>query len=340
MKKVIITLAATLAAVLGFAPLAGCNRDAKSSTNEAGSNSKLVHIGVRLKWVFDPGFAGEMVAAKAGFFTKQGLDVELRPGGFEADPIRTVAAGADEIGVAGADSFLLARAKGIPLVAIAGGYLQTPVVFYVNENSPIHTPSDFRGAHVGYQAGQDTATVYEALLSFASLKRSDVKEIPVKYDFSPFLNGDIDVWPGYAASQSFILEREKRPYRTIEPANFGISYIGTVYFTTEKFASEHADAIRGFVAAVVEGWKLSYAEEDKALALIATFDVKTLTPEMVRFTLDKQKATILPKGSRFCEYTHEQWEKTKEILTKQGLLTGPVDISAAVRFDFLKDYYK
>lgn len=149
---------------------------------------------MKRKWLFDPGFAGELVALKAGFFKERGIDLDVRPGGFEADPIRLVtvpskypildiwnedfcrlgndrcdrggirrrehgiglhhhaeylpnryratlcrrdrqAAGADTYGVAGADTFLIARAKEIPLVAFGAGYLQTPVVFYVHADS-------------------------------------------------------------------------------------------------------------------------------------------------------------------------------------------------------------
>ncbi len=296
-------------------------------------------VSVRLKWVFDPGFAGEMVAAKAGFFQKHGLNVELQPGGFESDPVRMVAAGADQFGVAGADSFLLARAKGLPLVAIAAGYLQTPVVFYVNADSKIKTPEDFKGMRIGYQAGQDTGTVYEALLAKVGLKKSDVHEIPVKYDFSPFLTGQVDVWPGYAASQSFVLEREKRPYRVITPADFGINYLGTVYFTTEDFAQKNPEIVRNFVAAVIEGWQLTYADYSRAIPLISEYDPKNLSSDMVRFTLDKQKPVILPEGRRFAEYRKEDWVMTQKALLDQKLLPNVIDLDRAVRYDFLTSFY-
>src|SRR5436189_237850 len=83
------------------------------------------------------------------------LDSELKPGGFEADPIKLVASGSDTFGVAGADSFLLAREKGVPIVAFAAGYIETPVVFYTRADSGITSPKDFVAKRVGYQAGQD-----------------------------------------------------------------------------------------------------------------------------------------------------------------------------------------
>ena len=173
-------LGAIIISVICF--LAACHPPAGTE-----SVSKPTPVSLRLKWLFDPGFAGEMVAAKAGFFRDLGLDVVLKPGGFESDPIKLVASASDTFGVAGADSFLLARAKGVPIVAFAAGYLQTPVVFYALTTSGITSPQGFVGHRVGYQAGQDTATVYEALLKKTSDDREKIKEIPVKFDFSPFL---------------------------------------------------------------------------------------------------------------------------------------------------------
>src|SRR5687768_2822866 len=76
-----------------------------------------------LKWLYDPGFAGEMVATKNGYMKDEGLDLTIQPGGFEIDPIRLVAAEASQFGVAGADTFLIARSRGIPIVAIGSGYI-------------------------------------------------------------------------------------------------------------------------------------------------------------------------------------------------------------------------
>lgn len=296
-------------------------------------------ISVRLKWIYDPGFAGEMIALKAGLFNENGISVEIRPGGFETDPIRTVASGVDQIGITGADTFLLARAKGIPIVAFAAGYLQTPVVFYSKQSSEITVPRDFIGKKVGYQAGQDTATVYAALLSATNVSRDQVVEVPVKYDFSPFLTGAVDVWPGYAASQSYILNREHIAYNAIKPADYQISYLGTVYFTTEDYLSKHGDEIQAFVNAVLDGWEYTYNNSDEAIPLLESFDPKALTPEMVSFTLKHQKDSIIPKGRRFGEFSINDWIATQSILLEQGLLDKKVTLDRAVTFRFINKYY-
>src|SRR5947199_10328539 len=102
-RKITVSLAAVAIVVIaGIFLLRGFHEAPPDS-------SRLISISLRLKWVYDPGFAGEMVASKAGLFEKYGVRVDIKPGGFEADPIKLVAAGSDTIGVAGADLFLIAR---------------------------------------------------------------------------------------------------------------------------------------------------------------------------------------------------------------------------------------
>lgn len=334
-RKPSVLLIAVLALL---SALAACN--GKPANSNSTHPAEPLKTTLRLKWVYDPGFAGEMVAAQAGFFKEKGVEVELKPGGFEADPIKLVASGSDTFGVAGADSFLLAREKGVPIVAFAAGYIETPVVFYSRASSGIKSPQDFVGKKVGYQAGQDTATVYEALLKRVGVERGKINEVPVKFDFSPFMTGQVDVWPGYAATQSYILQRENIPYNVITPNEYGLSYLGTVYFTSEKFMSEHPEAVQAFVDGLIKGWEHTYANYEQSIPLIASYDAKNLTPDLIRFNLDKQKPFILPAGAKFCNYSADRWESTQKILVEQRLLSAPVNLGQAMTTRFLDAHYQ
>jgi NitT/TauT family transport system substrate-binding protein len=326
-KRILLILVA-VAAVAGFAYWYFDNRHSDAD------------LSLRLKWVYDPGFAGEMVAAKKGIFEKNGIKVELRPGGFEADPIKLVGSGSDTFGVAGADSFLIARSRGVTIVAFAAGYIDTPVVFYSREEANIVTPTDWKGKRIGIQAGQDTETIYRVLLGRAGLSKSDVVEVPVKYDFSPFLQGQVDVWPGYAASQSYILQQKGINYRTVVPSAHGVKYVGTVYFTTEATLRDHPEWVRAFLKSLVEGWELTYGNEAEAIPAIASYDEKSLTPDLIKWNLDKQKPAIRPEGRRYCEFRRADFEDMQKTLVDQGLLQRPVDLSAAVTEQFLNEVYK
>ena len=76
-------------------------------------------VRVRLKWLNQAQFAGFYVAKEKGFYSRQNLNVHLEPGGLDFPAIQLVGSGTDDFGVTGAEEILLARSKGIPVVAIA-----------------------------------------------------------------------------------------------------------------------------------------------------------------------------------------------------------------------------
>jgi NitT/TauT family transport system substrate-binding protein len=313
----------------------------KDRTVTTGQPNQPTQVSLRLKWLYDPGFAGELVAAKEGIFQTNGLSVDIRPGGFESDPIKLVANGSDTFGVTGADSFLLARANGVPIVAFAAGYIDSAVVYYSRKDANIHSPADWKGKKIGVQAGQDTGTIYQVLLSKAGLTSHDVTEVPVKYDFSQFLNGAVDVWPGYAATQSYLLNQQGIPYDVIYPSQYGVKYVGTVYFTTEQVMNEHPEWVRAFLKSVIAGWQFTYSTstESAAISDISSYDPKSLTPDLVKWNLDKQKDSIKPAGREYGEYRLSDFEAMQQILIDQHLLTTPLDLSKAISTNFLVGVY-
>jgi len=295
---------------------------------------------LRLNGPFDPSHAGEMVAARAGLFTREGLQIELEAGDGDSDPIALVAGGTDTIGVVGADRLLLARSKNVPVVAFAAAYVESPVVLYSLDRSGIRTPNDFVGKRVGYQAGQDTALIYDALMVKLQFPLSTVRKVPVGADFSPLVDGNVDVWPGHIASESYALVQRGIAYNSISPASYGVHVPGTVYFALEKTVQDNPRLIRQFLQGVIGGWVMTYSDYAKSLPIIASFDTATLTPDLIRFKLDQQREFLRPLGARFAEFDRTRWQSLQDILLQQKQLKESLDLSKAVNFEFLRDVYQ
>ena len=281
-----------------------------------------------------------MVALSDGLFARDGLNVQIVPGTPDDGPLRSVSAGSQAIGVVGAEQFLEGRARGLPIIAFAAAYLETPVVFYARAASAITAPRDFVGKRVGYRPGSDTQIIYQALLDRQSISRAGVKEVRVDADPGPFTADDVDVWPGHVGTDAYALMQRNIDYSTIAPADYGIHVPGTVYFATQDLARDNPDLIRRFLHAVVAGWQTTYADEGQAVAQIAAYDPTTLTPAFVRFKLDRQRQLLRPFGARFGEFADTHWRDLQQILLRQRLIAAPVDLSQAVTSDFLADVYR
>ena len=289
------------------------------SLNKVSDPTELTKASLRLKWVTYIGWAGEYAAIDREFWKKEGLDVEVRPGGFEQDPIRLVAAGADEFGIVGGDSLLMAREKGVPIVAIGLQYQTSPAGLMAKASSGIRTPKDFEGRKVGISPGTDKHTVYLATLAACGVDRSKIIEIPVKFNLTPFFTDQVEVFPVFLSNQPITAKDKGFDVVTIDPRNYGVSYIGNVYITTEKMIQEHPDIVRHFLRGVFNAWDWSLnAHPDEVVEMICKYNSE-LNPDNQRDVWAASKPYLYSEHKGFGWMTKEQWKHTASIMQKQNM---------------------
>ena len=128
--------------------------------------------------------------------------MNIQPGGPDFPAVQMVAGGNEQFGVTGADQILIARSKGVPVVALAVIYRRNPFVLFSLPKSGIKTPADWVGKKVGVQDRRQRGADLSRRPGQApgSTNRSSPK-IPVKFDIAPLLTGAIDVWPGYLINE-------------------------------------------------------------------------------------------------------------------------------------------
>ena len=311
-----------------------------SVTNNADESlAKLATLTIRLSDSVGTKFAGEIVAARAELFKRNGIEVELRDRGEGVDPIAAVVSGADTFGVTDSVNFLVARSKGQPIVAFAAGLLESSVVFYSLERSGIRAPQDFIGKRVGRRPDTNSAIIYDALLKNIGLSRSQIREISSTTDLDALLNDRVDVIPGRIGREGLLLRQKGVPYNVIKVADYGIHIPGTVYFTSEKFALERPSVVQRVLRAIIAGWAMVYADTPKSIPLIVAAG-KGLTSEQVEFELASQRDFAIPISRRVGEFDEQQWKQLRAILTNARLMDGSVDLSRAVNYDILKEAYR
>jgi ABC-type nitrate/sulfonate/bicarbonate transport system substrate-binding protein len=294
---------------------------------------------LRLMSSFEPAAAGVMVAAAAGVFDREGLGLEIHPGSHADDPISSVANGSDTFGLTRADTFLVARAKGARIVAFAAGFIDSPVIFYTLKQSGIRTPLDFPARRTGYRADDDSALVYDALVARLGLPRSSIRQVPVKDDVSMLLRGDVDVWPGHVGVEDYALNEKGTEYNAIYPASYGVHLMGSVFFANEQTIAKRPQLVRRFLEGMIAGWTKVYGEVPTSVPMIVSFETR-LTPEYVRFALDRQSEYVRTLAVRYGEFTNDQWRALQAMLLSDRRLDETVDLRAAVNYEFLRDAYR
>ena len=297
-------------------------------------------INIRLKWLWYSGWAGELVAENLKIWEKYGLNAKLQPGGFELDPIKLVASGVDDIGIAGADQILMAREKGIPLVAFAVQYQESPVGFATKIQKQINTINDFKGKNIGVKYGTDIDPVYRTLLRKNNISASEINEIPVKFDLSPFLTGIVDIYPGYLTNDLLLAEEKDKNVKILDARDFGVTVYGNVYFCTEKFLKQNKSDIVNFLKAIKEGWEISFQLEPEYIAKLAVYKNTSLNFDHEVRVARSLKQFVVPNGMIFGTMSHDKWTRLKDLLTNNKIINEEFNVNDAYTFDIINEVLK
>jgi NitT/TauT family transport system substrate-binding protein len=116
-----------------------------------------------LNWVPGGDHAPYYYAKKMGWYSKEGIDLNLEPGKGSAVAIQRVAAGTAPIGLADMAGVLVAKGKGADTVAVFNVYANSPQGMYWLKSSGIKGVKDFAGKKIGNPAGDGARTMWPAL---------------------------------------------------------------------------------------------------------------------------------------------------------------------------------
>lgn len=150
-------------------------------------------VTILLDWFVNPDHAPLVVAKEQGYFTDNGLDVELVAPADPNDPPKLVAAGQAEVAVGYQPQLHLQVAEGLPLKRV-GTLVATPLNSLVTlTDSGIDTLADLKGKTVGFSVGGFEDALLGTMLNSVDLSLDDVTLVNVNFALSPaLLSGQVD----------------------------------------------------------------------------------------------------------------------------------------------------
>ncbi len=309
--------------------LGGCAQDADEPMEE---------VSYRLKWLFNVSVVGDLYAHDSGLFAKNGLKVTVKPGGPEKDAIKELELGHAQFGVASADQVIRAVSKGSPIVVIAQLFQINPLHWiYRPDKTPLKSPQDLRGKTIGITYGGNDETIMRALLAKYNIKETEVNFFSVRYDYTPFYQGKVDLWPLYRNAQAPIigakLQKAGERFDLMDPSKMGIRFVANSVITTRKMLEEHPETVKRFAKALLQGWReaLDPASEAKAIETVLKYDKET-PEEIVRQQLPATRILMMPTPDfAFGKIDTDAWKQTEEIMLSQKLIPVPVFVEKLLK---------
>jgi NitT/TauT family transport system substrate-binding protein len=309
------------------------------------SHPYLIPIKVQLKWWHQAQFAGFYVAKAKNYYRDVGLDVELLEGGLDKPALPVVVSGSAQFGVIGPEAILLARSRGVDVIAVAVIYQKSPFCLFTYASYGINKIADLKGKDVGVLYGSNELIGYRAMLKKAKLDKSKdhINEVLVQDDLDALRKGRVQAFPGYWIDEAEALQEECDDQTTTgarckikELDGSDVGNFGDTIFTTERFERENHDIVEKFIKATLKGWQFALKNQAAALEIImkqATTHQRGKRHQCLM--LRNSEEYICPDRSNcVLGYTdYQKWKSLQEMLVDNGLLEHDSQVDLTRSFD-------
>jgi len=291
----------------------------------------------RLKWLFNTSVVGDLYADVRKEFAAAGLDVTVKPGGPERDAIKELELGQAQFGVASADQVIRAMAKGSPVVVIAQLFQINPLQWiYRQADPPINRLEDLRGRTIGITYGGNDETIMRTILAKAGLTEQDVRLFSVRYDYTPFYQKKVDIWPVYRNTQGIFIGQKMmdggEPVQFFIPSDYGIQFVANSVVTSRQMAEERPETVRQFLTALLKGWEeaLDPAKSSLVVEMLQEFDKDTPRKQLAE-QLEITRRLVKPQsGVVIGIIDRDAWIQTEKIMYDQKQIVKPVHVETAL----------
>ena len=279
---------------------------------------------LQLKWVTQAQFAGYYVAKDKGFYSEEGLDVTIKPGGPDIAPAQVIAGGGADVVLDWMPSALATREKGVKLVNIAQPFKSSGMMLTCRKDTGIKSPADFKGKTLGvwFYGNEYPFLSWMSQLGISTEGGANgVTVLKQGFNVDPILQKQADCistmtyneyWQvidaGLSADELVVFKYQDQGVATLED---GI-YVMENRLNDPAFA----DQMVRFVRASMKGWKWAEANPDAAADIVLENDASGAQTEKHQRRMMGEIAK-LTAGSNG-ELDPADYQRTVETLMKGG----------------------
>jgi NitT/TauT family transport system substrate-binding protein len=228
------------------------------------------------------------------------------------------------------------------VVVIAQLFQVNPLQWiYRQADPPIQQLEDLRGRTIGITFGGNDETIMRTLLAKAGLTDKDVRLFSVRYDYTPFYQKKVDIWPVYRNTQGIVIGQKMTaagdPVRFFIPARFGVRFVANSVVTSSQMVQERPETVRRFLKALLKGWETAL---DPAMSDIVIEMLQGVDKDTPRSQLEEQlkitRELVKPvDGMPIGLIDRDAWIQTEQIMYDQKQIIKPVHVETALMSGFI-----
>ncbi|HOM03411.1 MAG TPA: ABC transporter substrate-binding protein [Acetivibrio sp.] len=340
MKRKNIFTAICLMIIFAFAATScGVQNNPSPSSDETSSEDGNHKVTFVLDWVPNTNHTGIYVAKVKGYFTEEGLDVDIiQPGESSADQL--VASNTAQFGISYQEGVTFARSSGAPLVSLAAVIQHNTSGFGSLKDKQILSPKDFEGKKYGGWGSEVEEAMVKQVVKDSGGNPDKVQIVTT--GTADFLQasetGQIDfawIFEGWdfinVANKG--VELNYIPLRELSDV---FDYYTPVIVTNEDNINNNPELVKKFMKAAEKGYKFAMENPDEAAECLLQ-----LAPELDRELVIKSQRFLASKYQDDAPYwgmqKKEVWERYMNWLYENKFINAPIDVEKAFTNDFLQN---
>ncbi len=236
----------------------------------------------QLDWLPGGDKAAVYVGVKQGYFTAEGLEVEIKSGRGSTDAVTKIATGVADIGSGGISALMMAAAENpaIPVKAVMSVYSKQPDAIFTVKGGTVDGLKSVTGKTVATAPFSSSNTTWPVILQANGIDPDKVKLLKVDpATLAPMLaQGQVDAtinWITVAPLFEKVLAQAGKQLVVYPWSAQGLDGYGLSLFASNKFIKERPEVLRKFLRAYVKATAFAIANPDAAAA-----DLKAIVPEV------------------------------------------------------------
>jgi NitT/TauT family transport system substrate-binding protein len=245
-----------------------------------------------------------LVGIDRGYYQAEGLDVTIDTATSPLDPITRVAAGTYEMGFADVNALIKFRDQnpGAPIKAVFMVYNRPPFSIVTRKTRGVTLPKDLEGKKLGAPAADAAFAQWKIFVQANGIDASKVEienvGIPIR---EPMLAaGQLDAITGLSFSSYVNLKDRGVPIDDVVVlmmADYGVDVYGNAIIVNPKFATDHPDAVKGFLRAFVKSLKSTAKDPAAAVdSVIKRNEVAKKDVELERLNMALRDNILTPEA--------------------------------------------
>lgn len=288
-------------------------------------------VSIALDWYPNANHAGLFLGQERGLFAREGFDLNIYTPSDPTTVLQTVGAGQDTFGVSYQTDVLLARAQGVPVVAVAA-LVQHPLLAVMTlADAAITRPADLVGKTVGYPGIPSQEAFLATMLETDGASLADVTLVNVSFNLVPTLiSGQAAAVMGaYWTHETILAEREGYPVDILRVEEWGVpDYYELVLIASEETVATQGAMVSSFLGALQQGYREAMADKTAALDALAT------AYEAIDLAVEEEGLDLLipvwtDGVTAFGEQSPARWQEYATWMKSRSLIPGDLDESAA-----------